>query len=224
MQAIFISYRRDDSEGQAGRLFDDLVRRFGSDRVFMDVAGIQPGLDFRKIIDNTVTSCGVLLALIGPHWLDAKDEAGNPRLDNPSDFVRLETAVALKRDIPVIPVLVQGARMPRPEQLPEELRDLVYRNSSELTHARWDSDVEVLTKALEKIVAVGAPLLKRRSISRRLGLILAILAGASVIGLIAFSLPVGRVTQKPLAEVPSSAVTPVPQNFAGTWQLVSEDW
>jgi hypothetical protein len=149
MRAIFISYRREDSEGQAGRLFKDLVARFGADSVFMDVAGIEPGRDFRRVIDQQVASCGVLLAMIGKHWLDAKDAAGHRRLDDPSDFVRLETATALKRDIPVIPVLVQDADMPRAEQLPADLADLAYRNGVELTHARWDSDVQVLIKALD---------------------------------------------------------------------------
>jgi hypothetical protein len=150
MRAIFISYRRDDSEGQAGRLYDDLARRFGEDCVFMDVAGIEPGLDFRKVIDRHVASCGVLLAVIGPTWTEAKNEKGERRLDNPLDFVRLETASALKRDIPVIPVLVHGARMPRTEQLPDDLKELTYRNGLELTQARWDSDVEVLIKALKR--------------------------------------------------------------------------
>ena len=152
MRAIFISYRRDDSEGQAGRLYDDLSRRFGDSSVFMDVAAIEPGLDFRKVIDHNVASCGVLLAVIGPGWLDAKDESGQRRLDNPMDFVRLETASALKRDIPVVPVLVHGARMPKSEQLPADLGELAYRNGLELTHARWDSDVEVLVKALQRHV------------------------------------------------------------------------
>jgi hypothetical protein len=152
MRAIFISYRRDDSEGQAGRLYDDLSRTFGNSSVFMDVAAIEPGLDFRKVIDHNVASCGVLLALIGPTWLDSKDEAGQRRLDNPMDFVRLETASALKRDIPVVPVLVHGAKMPKPEQLPEDLRELAYRNGLELTHTRWDSDIEILVKALQRHV------------------------------------------------------------------------
>ncbi len=152
MRAIFISYRRDDSEGQAGRLYDDLSRRFGGDSVFMDVAAIEPGLDFRKVIDHNVASCGVLLAVIGPGWLDAKDQTGQRRLDNPTDFVRLETASALKRDIPVVPVLVHGARMPTANQLPEDLGELAYRNGLELTHARWDSDIEVLVKALQRHV------------------------------------------------------------------------
>jgi hypothetical protein len=148
MRAIFISYRREDAEGQAGRLFDDLVAEFGEDSVFMDVFGIEPGRDFRRAIDEQVASCGVLLAVIGKSWFDAKDESGRSRLDDPMDFVRLETASALKRDIPVIPVLVRGARMPRPEQLPADLAELAYRNAVELTHARWDSDVQLLVKAL----------------------------------------------------------------------------
>ena len=148
MRAVFISYRREDAEGQAGRLFDDLVMHFGEDSVFMDVAGIEPGRDFRRAIDEQVASCGVLLAVIGKGWLDAKDESGRRRLDDPTDFVRLETASALKRDIPVIPVLVRGASMPRAEQLPPDLAELAYRNAVELTHARWDSDVQVLIKAL----------------------------------------------------------------------------
>lgn len=153
MRAIFLSYRRDDAEGEAGRLFDDLTSEFGTDRVFMDVAGIEPGRDFRKVIDQNVASCGVLLATMGKGWIDAKDDAGRRRLDDPVDFVRLETASALRRDIPVIPVLVHGGRMPRSEQLPEDLKDLAYRNAVELTHARWDSDVQVLIKALRPHVS-----------------------------------------------------------------------
>lgn len=152
MRAIFISYRRDDAEGQAGRLFDDLTQHFGEDAVFMDVAAIEPGRDFRRVIDEQVASCGVLLAVIGKAWLTARDESGARRLDDPTDFVRLETASALRRDIPVIPVLVHGATMPREEDLPEDLKELAFRNGVELTHARWDSDVQLLVKALRPYV------------------------------------------------------------------------
>ena len=152
MRAIFISYRRDDAEGQAGRLFDDLTRIFGTEAVFMDVTAIEPGRDFRLAIDQQVASCGVLLAVIGKSWTTAKDESGTRRLDDVMDFVRLETASALKRDIPVVPVLVQGASMPRISDLPEDLKELTYRNAVELTHARWDSDVELLIKALREHV------------------------------------------------------------------------
>jgi hypothetical protein len=150
--AIFLSYRRDDTEGQAGRLYDDLVRAFGASEVFMDVDGIDPGVDFRKAIDEHLSSCRVFLSMIGPHWLEAKDEHGNRRLDASTDAVRLETAAALRRNIPVIPILVRGARVPKPEQLPDDLKDLAYRNGAELTHARWDSDVEVLIQKLQRLV------------------------------------------------------------------------
>jgi len=148
MRAIFVSYRREDAEGEAGRLFDDLVGVFGYHSVFMDVAAIQVGRDFRKAIDENVATCGVVLAIIGEDWVDAKNEVGQRRLDDPSDFVRLEIASALKRGIPVIPVLVQGAKMPRAEQLPNDLRGLAFRMVVELTHARWASDVQLLIKAL----------------------------------------------------------------------------
>jgi cytoskeletal protein RodZ len=157
VRAVFISYRREDSEGEAGRLFGDLAAQFGKSNVFMDVTGIAPGRDFRKIVDKNVASCGVLLAIIGKGWIDAKDDVGRRRLDDPLDFVRLETASALKRDIPVIPVLVRGAPMPRAEQLPEDIKDLVYRNGVELTHARWESDVELLIKAIRPDVEDAKP-------------------------------------------------------------------
>ena len=152
MRSIFISYRREDAEGQAGRLFDDLTAKFGKDSVFMDVVDIEPGRDFRRVIDQHVASCAVLLAVIGKGWLEAKDQAGRRRIDNPNDFVRLETASALKRDIPVIPVLVQGAGMPLPEQLPDDLKELAFRNAVEITHARWDSDTQLLINALGRYI------------------------------------------------------------------------
>lgn len=170
MRTIFISYRREDAEGQAGRLFDDLAAQFGEASVFMDVSGIAAGHDFRQVIDEHVSSCGVLLAVIGKGWLDARDEQGQCRLDDPADFVRLETVSALKRGIPVVPVLVHGARMPKAEQLPGDLAPLAYRNGVELTHARWDSDVQLLIKALDPYVdkAVDtAPLQKGSTVPRK---------------------------------------------------------
>jgi TonB family protein len=152
LRAIFVSYRRSDSQGEAGRLLDDLVTHFGEQKVFMDVAGIEAGRDFRKAIEESVANCGVLLVVMGPSWLSAKNEAGVRRLDDPADFVREEVAAALRRDIPVIPVLVRGAEMPRAEQLPECLKDLAYRNCVELTHARWRSDVQLLLEPLRRLI------------------------------------------------------------------------
>ena len=181
MRAIFISYRREDAEGQAGRLFNDLAEHFGEHSVFMDVAGIEPGRDFRKAIDEQVASCGVLLALIGKNWLDAKDASGRRRLDDPLDFVRLETASAMKREIPVIPVLVQGSSMPRAEQLPPDLAELAYRNGVELTHARWDSDVQVLIKALRPHMELP-PQSEKKSRSMVIAMSVAAIAVAVAIG------------------------------------------
>ncbi len=153
MGSIFLSYRREDAEGQAGRLYHDLVAVFGSDSVFMDVAAIQPGRDFRRAIDQSLNSCGVFLCLIGKDWLTTTDTSGRRRLDDPADFVRIETVAALKRDIPVIPVQVQGATALRPEQLPDDLKDLAYRNAVELTHPRWESDVQLLVNAVRPYVS-----------------------------------------------------------------------
>ena len=150
---IFISYRRDDTEGEAGRLFDDLTREFGSNSVFMDVAGIRPGVDFVQAIEQNVADCGVLLAIIGPAWATITSASGQRRLDDPNDFVALEIASALKREVPVIPVLVHGAKMPSQDQLPESLKSFSHRNSVELSHARWPSAVQLLIGALNSYVA-----------------------------------------------------------------------
>ena len=157
LPGIFISYRRSDSSGEAGRLFDDLAKHFGEDTVFMDVAAIEAGRDFRKAIEEGVTRCGVLLVVIGQEWISATDENGTRRLDDPADFVRLETAAALRRDIPVIPVLVRGAKMPSAEQLPDVLKELAYRNCIELTHVRWKSDIQLLVEALRRLLGYPTP-------------------------------------------------------------------
>jgi TIR domain len=153
--AIFISYRRSDTQGETGRLFDDLIRNFGASAVFMDVVAIGAGQDFRKAIDDSLGNCGVLLAMIGPGWLNAADEQGSRRLDSEADYVRLEIAAALRRDIPVVPVLIRGAKVPRTEQLPADLADLAYRNAVELTHARWKSDMQVVVRALRPLLDDG---------------------------------------------------------------------
>jgi hypothetical protein len=157
LRTIFVNYRRSDSEGESGRLFDDLTSHFGAESIFMDVAAIEPGRDFRKAIDQSVAACSVLLAVIGREWLEAKDAAGDRRLEDPNDFVRIELASALRRDIPVVPVLVRGAKMPHADQLPDDLKDLAYRNAVELTHARWKSDVQVLIRALGPYVDLAGP-------------------------------------------------------------------
>jgi len=203
MGSIFLSYRREDSEGQAGRLYDDLVAVFGPDSVFMDVAAIQPGRDFRKSIDQSLNSCGVFLSLIGKSWLTAKDTSGQRRLDDPADFVRIETGAALKRDIPVIPVLVQGASAPKPDQLPDDLKELAFRNAVELTHARWDSDIQVLIKALRPQISQSGPKSEPEPVPRGSKLTvtksLAVVAVLLVIliGLAFYLRPVKKVAHRP---------------------------
>ena len=151
MNGVFISYRRDDAPGYAGRLYDRLAAHFGADRVFMDVQGIEPGVDFVDAIERALSSCEILIVLIGKDWL-ATDVAGRRRLDDPADFVRLETATALARGIRVVPVLVEGAEMPRADLLPTELLPLVRRQAVELSHKQWDATSAELIRTLEKIL------------------------------------------------------------------------
>jgi TIR domain/PASTA domain len=146
--AVFISYRREDSEGQARALSIALGELIGKDSVFMDVDSIALGRDFRQVLQQRLQACEIVLVLIGPNWLEAKDGAGNRRLDNPGDFVRQEIASALKRSIVVTPVLLQGASMPGPDRLPPDLQDLAFRNGFEISHNRWVSDVKEMFKRL----------------------------------------------------------------------------
>ena len=134
---IFISYRRGDSADVTGRIDDNLVTIFGRRNVFKDVDSIPLGRDFRKVISEGVGGCDVLLVVIGPGWLEAADEAGRRRLDGESDYVRIEIETALSRGIPIIPLLIGETPMVRPEQLPETIRDLAYRNG---TNVRRDPD------------------------------------------------------------------------------------
>jgi formylglycine-generating enzyme required for sulfatase activity len=145
---IFISYRRGDTEGQARALSIELTNYVGERSVFMDVDSIALGRDFRQSLHESLESCDALLALIGNNWLDVKDASGRRRLDDPADFVRQEISAALKRNIPVTPVLLQGASIPASENLPDDLKDLAFRNGFELSHTRWHSDVRELVQRL----------------------------------------------------------------------------
>ncbi|MDP3688630.1 MAG: PASTA domain-containing protein [Sulfurimicrobium sp.] len=152
MPGIFISYRREDTAGHAGRIFDRLREKFGLDKVFMDVAGIEPGVDFVEAIDRAVGSCDVLLVIIGKKWLTCTDASGKKRLDDPKDFIRLETATALRRDIRVIPVLVQDAAMPGEGDLPDDLKKLARRQATEINDTHWDTDTGQLVETLTKLL------------------------------------------------------------------------
>lgn len=155
---IFINYRRDDSLATAGRMHDRLSKDFGRKSLFMDVDHIPAGVDFLSYLNAQVAQCDVFLAVIGPLWLDARDETGNRRLDNPEDFVVIEIAAALARDIRVIPVLVDGARMPSAQALPDGLKNLARRNAVELRNSQFGRDADVLSaKIREAFQSADAP-------------------------------------------------------------------
>jgi TIR domain/PAN domain len=141
---IFINYRRDDSAGTAGRLHDRLAQTFGRNNLFMDVDHIPAGVDFLEHLHSQVAACDVFLAVIGPNWLDAKDDDGRRRFDNPDDFVTIEIAEALARNIRVIPVLVDGARTPKADRLPDSVKPLVRRNAVEVRNTHFGRDAESL--------------------------------------------------------------------------------
>jgi hypothetical protein len=152
---VFVNYRRDDAAGFAGRLHADLARRLGESRVFRDVT-IPPGVDYIDHINQLLSACRVLVAVIGPRWLNAADREGRRRLEKPDDLVRLEIEAALRRpDVEVIPVLVDGALMPDAAELPASLTHLARRNAHEMTDRRWDYDLGVLVERLER--ALGPP-------------------------------------------------------------------
>jgi tetratricopeptide (TPR) repeat protein len=163
MRGIFISYRREDSAAYAGRLFDRLKENFDEDRVFMDISAIEPGIDFTEAIDKALNSCNVLLAFIGKQWLNIKDARGRRRLDDEKDLVRQELRLALNMKKRLIPVLVGGASMPRPEELPEDISRLTRFNAMEISDTRWDYDSDRLIEVLEKLMEIP---LEEASLSR----------------------------------------------------------
>jgi len=156
MAKILISYRREDSSGHAGRLYDRFLERFGRDQVFMDVDTIRPGEDFIDAIERAVTSSEFVVVLIGRQWLTASAADGSRRLDDPKDVVGIEIATALQRGIRVIPVLVQGASMPGAKELPKPLASLARRNAITISDVHFQRDFRVLLDVLETS-GKGAP-------------------------------------------------------------------
>ena len=149
---IFISYRREETAYPAAWLYDRLADRYGG-QVFKDVDSIELGDDFVEVITRAVGSCDVLLALVGDQWLTVTGADGRRRLDDADDFVRLEIEAALTRNVRVIPILVDGARMPRADELPPSLTGLVRRQALELSPSRFDFDLSRLLKVLDKTLA-----------------------------------------------------------------------
>jgi hypothetical protein len=146
---IFISYRRSDSAGHTGRLYDYLVNYFGEDRIFMDVVAIKPGVDFAQDIENTLHEADMVIVIIGNSWLDIRAENDERRLDDPNDLVRLEVETGLKLEIPIVPVLIQSSQMPGEKDLPPSINELAKRNALRLSDDHWTSDVNYLTDVLE---------------------------------------------------------------------------
>ncbi len=178
---IFISYRRGDSRADAGRVYDRLSHHFGPDRVFMDVDDIDPGQDFARALRKALENCGALVVLVGPDWADFKDGQGRRKLEQPNDFVRLEVVTALDRGVTLLPVLVGGAGIPEPGDVPAELAPLFRHQAIEISDGRFHADVDRLIEALE---SAGAEPVRpaRRSTLRRLGFA-AIAVAAVALGL-----------------------------------------
>lgn len=154
MDTIFVSYRRDDTAGHAGRLYDRLAERFGEEALFRDIDSIQYGEDFVEALDEAVGSCKAMISVIGPNWLKSEDKRGRRRLENAHDFVRLEIESALARGIPIYPVTVGDAEMPDADELPESIAGLVRRQALEISETRFDYDVGELIGVLENRIDI----------------------------------------------------------------------
>ncbi len=154
MSDIFLSYRRQDTLSATGRLADRLEQHFGPRRVFRDYDSIIAGADFVTAINSAISVSTVVLAVVGPDWADARDGRGERRLDDPGDFVRLEIEAAFRAEVPVIPVLVEGAKMPSAEALPASLQAFARCQAVELTESRWRDDADRLITSLQAQFAI----------------------------------------------------------------------
>jgi hypothetical protein len=150
-ESIFINYRRGEDQAAAGRLYDQLEATFTRERIFIDVDNIAPGRDFTEELATRVAQCDIFLAVVGKRWADVVDVDGSRRLDNPNDWVRVEIESAQRLGKHIIPVLVDGAEMPRPEKLPDALQPFARRNAARLTHERFRADVQALVVAIGKL-------------------------------------------------------------------------
>jgi hypothetical protein len=246
MPGVFISYRREDSSGYAGRLFDILSAHFGKDNTYMDLDTIEGGDNFSAVIEEKINLSDVLVAVIGTRWLTVTGENGKRRLDNPGDFVRHEIAKALERGIRVIPVLVGGAAMPPADELPDDLRALCQHQAMEIRDAHFHPDAQQLTDVLHRDFQGRGFGLRTPRLNR---FVPTILAGAGVIIILAGFLvfhhpkpPAGpALNPAPKEPIVPSGVAPVPVatvhrevaknpanppvNVAGKWKaIVKYDW
>jgi formylglycine-generating enzyme required for sulfatase activity len=150
MKGVFISYRRASAAAAARALFEDLSRRFGKNWVFMDVEGIEPGQDFVKVLERTLNSCALMIVLIDPDWLDARDKSGSRRLDDPHDFVRMEVAAAIRRNIRLVPVMIGDAKPLAQGELPDDIGQIAWRRSLRLDFENWETSLTSLRAAIGK--------------------------------------------------------------------------
>lgn len=157
MNGIYISYRRADSAGYAALLSKTLGDHFGHERVFYDIESIAFGVDFAEARARTLEASNAVLVIIGPQWLSMRGPEGRRRINDSDDFVRMEVADALRTNKFVIPLLVGGAYMPRPEELPPDLKPLAFRNALELGEPSWDSDMTRLIGALDRTFMATLP-------------------------------------------------------------------
>lgn len=179
---VFISYRRSDTQWVAGRLGDSLSRYFGDKRVFRDVEGIRAGADFHEVIHGTLGKADAVIVLIGPHWLETREDTGQRRLENSNDWVAQEIAAALESGVPIYPVLVDDTPMPRTDDLPEGLRPLTRFNAITLGELSWEADVA----RLAKIVSLDIPSATERQLQGlnlviSLALVLTVLTSTTVL-------------------------------------------
>ncbi len=222
LSGIFISYRRSDNPDATGRIYDRLVAEFGKAQVFKDVDSIPLGMDFRGHLNEIVGGCAAVLAIIGPSWADTRSNAGQRRLEDPDDFVRIELEAALARGIPVVPVLVGNATMPGVSQLPASLAELAYRQSIQVRpDPDFHNDATRLVSALQAIVDPDAPLRKPPSSAKAgPGAHLKWMIAFTAATLVAAALAIPALThlrETPLPETRVDIVTPAtddPGSFA----------
>jgi hypothetical protein len=152
MARITLSYRREDSMDITGRIFDRLTSRYGRETVFRDIDNIPPGRDFREHIRSSIEGSDVLMVVVGPHWLGSARH-GQPRVRSETDYVRVEVEAALEKHIPVVPLLVGGADMPEPNQLPDSIREFAYRNAVQIDSGRdFDHHMNGLIRATDDLL------------------------------------------------------------------------
>jgi hypothetical protein len=210
---IFISYRRDDTAGTAGRLHQYLEHALGKENLFIDVDDIPKGVNFRKALNDQLATCDIFLCVIGRNWLNDKDDEGRRRLDQAGDYVRVEIAEALKRNIRVIPVLVDGARLPKASELPDDIAQLTDRQCVELRNSHFKRDAAELADDIRGIANDKPFLASRKFRAAIVGAIVLL-----VVGIWIFFASMPRTTPDHLLAESSNDVRPIPPPVTPTNQ------